>query len=110
MITSELTVIFENTVLVIFGNILINYTCSCFSSIVQKRTFTIYIGSAHSQFENKLPAGEARRLRNLQPLSATEATKLVSVSSNPVGVLQSDRSINQSNQSINQSTTESIVH
>ena len=47
-------------------------------TIVQKRTITVYIGSAHSRFEFKLPGGEDWRLRFLQPLSETEAETLIS--------------------------------
>jgi hypothetical protein len=39
---------------------------------------TIYIGSAHSNFEFNLPAGEGWRLKFLEPMSQKEAALLIS--------------------------------
>jgi len=45
---------------------------------VQKRTVTIYIGSAHSRFEFNLPGGESWRLKYIQPMSQKETELLIS--------------------------------
>jgi len=47
------------------------------TSLTGPRLYTIYSGSAHSEFEDNLPSGEQTKLRFLRPFDEPEAVKLI---------------------------------
>eukprot|EP01124_Arcella_intermedia_P019090 TRINITY_DN2622_c0_g1_i4.p1 TRINITY_DN2622_c0_g1~~TRINITY_DN2622_c0_g1_i4.p1 ORF type:complete len:613 (-),score=78.21 TRINITY_DN2622_c0_g1_i4:89-1927(-) len=53
------------------------YSFAKWTTLTGPRMFLVFSGSAHSQFENNLPAGEDRKLRYIYPFDKDEAFKMM---------------------------------
>eukprot|EP01124_Arcella_intermedia_P019091 TRINITY_DN2622_c0_g1_i5.p1 TRINITY_DN2622_c0_g1~~TRINITY_DN2622_c0_g1_i5.p1 ORF type:complete len:613 (-),score=64.14 TRINITY_DN2622_c0_g1_i5:81-1919(-) len=53
------------------------YDFTKWTTFAGSRMFLVFSGSAHSQFENNLPAGEDRKLRYIYPFDKDEAFKMM---------------------------------